>query len=165
LREDQLVAYVAPQAADRAALREYLKERLPQYMVPSAVVLLDKLPLTANGKVDRQALSALSIQKETSSSSVAPRTPTEEAIAAIWRRLLNVETIGVDDDVFDLGAHSLMAMKALTQIRDSFQVSLSLRNLFEHPTVASLAEIIDGVWLAKPQPASAAQGEREEFIL
>ena len=160
LREDQLVAWIAPKEADPRALREHLKARLPQYMVPSVFVPMERLPLTPNGKVDRQALALLTVQKETPS--VAPRTETEKALAAIWSELLQAE-VGVDDDVFDLGAHSLMAMKALTQIRDRFEVSLSLRNLFEHPTIAGLAGVLDGVWLTKAK--SPASGGQEEFVL
>jgi amino acid adenylation domain-containing protein len=162
LREDQLVAWVAPKEADQRTLREYLKARLPQYMVPSVFVLLDKLPLTPNGKIDRQALS---VDEEPSVRPlVVPRTDTEKVLAEIWSELLQAE-VGVDDDVFDLGAHSLMAMKALTQIRDRFEVSLSLRNLFEHPTIAGLAEVVDRLWLTKPQTPRPAQGEREEIVL
>jgi amino acid adenylation domain-containing protein len=162
LREEQLVACVT--GGDRTALREFLKERLPPYMVPSTFVFLDKLPLNANGKVDRQALAALPIEAPAPAQpSGAPRTETEKTVAAIWAELLRVEHVGVDDDVFDLGAQSLMAMKALARIRDAFQVNLSLRNLFEHPTVAGLAGAIDGLaWVAQPK---AAQGEREEIAL
>ena len=160
LREDQLVAWVAPNEVDQRTLREYLKARLPQYMVPSAFGLMERLPLTPNGKVDRQALAAFAVQKE--ASCVAPRTQTEKALAAIWSELLQAE-VGVDDDVFDLGAHSLMAMKALTQIRERFEVSLSLRNLFEHPTIAGLAEAVDGLWLTKAK--SPVSGESEQFVL
>ena len=164
LRDDQLIAFATPKNSDRAALREFLKERLPPYMVPSTFVFLDKLPLNANGKIDRQALAALPIEAPAPSQrSGAPRTETEKTVAAIWAELLRVEHVGVDDDVFDLGAQSLMAMKALARIRDAFQVNLSLRNLFEHPTVAGLAGAIDGLaWVARPK---AAQGEREEIAL
>jgi amino acid adenylation domain-containing protein len=160
LRADQLVAFVAPDAADQPTLREHLKARLPQYMVPSAFMLMERLPLTSNGKIDRQALGAFSIQKETAS--VAPRTETEKALAAIWSELLQAE-VGVNDDVFDLGAHSLMAMKALTQIRERFNVNLSLRNLFEQPTVAGLAGMLEGLWLTKAK--APAGGGHEEFVL
>jgi amino acid adenylation domain-containing protein len=149
-----------------AALREHLKERLPQYMVPSAFVLMERLPLTANGKVDRQALAALSLESPAPERDViAPRTATEKTLAAIWSELLGVETVGINDDVFDLGAHSLMAMKALTRIRDAFDVSLALRNLFEHPTVAGFAGIIDGLSLATPKSLVQDGGEREEVVL
>jgi len=163
LRAEALVAWVAPQDVDQRTLREHLKARLPQYMVPSVFALMERLPLTPNGKIDRQALAAFPIQKETTS--VAPRSETEKALAAIWSELLQTE-VGVDDDVFDLGASSLMAMKALTQIRDAFHVSLSLRNLFENPTVAGLAQAVDSLWLATAQPTpSAAHGAREEIVL
>jgi amino acid adenylation domain-containing protein len=176
--DKQLVAYVAAERTNQppymneqtltpATLREYLKGRLPQYMVPSAFVLMERLPLTANGKIDRQALAALSVENmEPAHDFVGPRTETEKALAVIWSRLLKVENIGINDDVFDLGAHSLLAMKALTQIRDVFEVGLSLRNLFEHPTIAGLAEIIDRLsWLAKAKTPSEDTSDREEIVL
>lgn len=172
VREDesgdkQLVAYVAPKRAEQATLREYLKARLPKYMVPSAFALMDKLPLTLNGKIDRQALAALSFENiEPARDLVGPQTETEKALAAIWTRLLKVQSIGIHDDVFDLGAHSLLAMKALSQIREVFEVSLSLRNLFEQPTIAGLAQVIEGLaWLAKTKTASQQVGDREEIVL
>jgi amino acid adenylation domain-containing protein len=161
LNDERLVACVAPKS-DPAALREFLRGRLPPYMVPSAFVALDRLPLNANGKIDRQALAALPIEPQGSSG--AARTETERRVAEIWAELLNAE-VGPDDDVFDLGAHSLMAMKALTRIRDVFHVNLSLRNLFEHPTVAGLAGAIDTLWLSKPRTPSPARGDREEIVL
>jgi acyl carrier protein len=131
-------------------------------MLPSAFGLLEKLPLTANGKIDRQALAALPTEKH--QTGVEPRTETEKALAQIWSELLDAE-VGVTDDVFDLGAHSLMAMKALTRIRERFEVSLSLRNLFEHPTIAGLAEVVDSLWLTQPKTRGAAEGAREEIVL
>lgn len=165
--DKRVVAYVSPQGADPAKLREYLKSRLPAYMVPSAFVPMEKLPLTPNGKIDRQALALLpSENTEPPRAVVGPRTGTEKALAAIWAQLLGVETVGIHDDLFDLGAHSLMAMKALTQMRDAFEVSLSLRNLFEHPTIAGLAEAIDGLgWLAKAGAPGRDAGDREEVVL
>jgi amino acid adenylation domain-containing protein len=165
LREDHLVAYVAPAHADQQALREHLKTRLPPYMVPSVFVRLEKLPLTANGKIDRQGLAGIALEKNETpvGAASAPRTETEQALAAIWAELLQVPEVGIHDDVFDLGAHSLMAMKALTQIRERFNVSLSLRNLFEHPSVAALAEAVETLLLARP--GNHVHGEREEFVL
>ena len=149
-----------------AALREHLKERLPQYMVPGAFVLMDQLPLTANGKLDRQALAALSFESPAPARTlIAPASATEKTLAAIWSELLGVETVSVDDDVFDLGAHSLMAMRALSRVRDAFDVDLALRNLFEHPTVAGLAGIIDGLSLAAPRTPAHDGGDREEVVL
>ncbi len=163
--DKQLVAYVVSSLAPQA-LREYLKEHLPAYMVPSAFVRMEKLPLTANGKVDRQALATLPFETARAVGEfVAPRTPTEEALASIWSELLELDHVCIHDDVFDLGAHSLMAMKALAQIRDAFDVNLALRNLFEQPTIAGLAELIDGLAsLAKPAPSRDA-AHREEIIL
>jgi acyl carrier protein len=173
LRDEQLVAFVGSKPAGPffdpltvPILREQLKARLPQYMVPSAIVLLETLPLTANGKIDRQALAALPIEaQERTTDYVAPRTETERALAAIWGELLKVDRVGVDDDVFDLGAHSLLAMKALTRIREAFGVNLVLRNLFEQPTVAQLAPAIDGLASLAALPAASGGGEREEIVL
>jgi amino acid adenylation domain-containing protein len=164
--DKRVFAYVSPQGADPARLREYLKSRLPAYMVPSAFVLMEKLPLTPNGKLDRQALAGLACESAEPARAVdGPRSETEKALAALWARLLGVETVGIHEDLFDLGAHSLMAMRALTQIRDTFEVSLSLRNLFEHPTIAGLAEAIDGLaWLAKAG-SPGQDGDREEVVL
>jgi amino acid adenylation domain-containing protein len=161
LRDGELAAFVAPASTDARTLKDHLKARLPQYMVPSTIALLDQLPLNANGKLDRQALSVLQVQKELKGN--AAGSETEKALAEIWGELLKVESIGVDDDVFDLGAHSLMAMKALAQIRERFDVNLSLRNLFERPTVAGLAEAVESILLSRSRPA--AQGEREEIVL
>jgi amino acid adenylation domain-containing protein len=166
--EKQLVAYVTPkQSLMPATLREHLKARLPQYMVPSAFVLMDSLPLTLNGKIDRQGLAGLPFENVAPAREfVSPRTETEKALAVIWSQLLKVENIGIDDDVFDLGANSLQAMKALTQIRDALEVNLALRNLFEHPSVASLAKVIDELsWLANAKTPSRNLGGREEIVL
>ena len=172
LRDEQLVAFVSSKVMGPfidplsvPVLRENLKAKLPQYMVPSVIVLLEALPLNANGKIDRQALAALPIEPaERTAEYVAPRTETERALAAIWGELLNVERIGADDDVFDLGAHSLLAMKALTRIREAFGVNLVLRNLFEQPTVGRLAPVIDGLASLASPPARGG-GEREEIVL
>ena len=158
-----LVGFIVGETTS-TALREHLKERLPQYMVPSAFVLVEKLPLNANGKVDRQGLAALALEaSQPACAAVAAGSETEKTLIAIWSELLGVEAMGVDDDVFDLGAHSLMAMKALAQIRERFDVNLALRNLFEHPTVAALAGVIDGLALAAPKTPGG--GEREELVL
>ncbi|WP_220634946.1 amino acid adenylation domain-containing protein [Georgfuchsia toluolica] len=147
-------------------LRNHLKKRLPAYMMPAAFVLLEKLPLTANGKIDRQALPPWSgaSRATPANDSVMPRTETERAIAAIWAEMLKLDSVGVDDDFFDLGGQSLMAMKLVSRIRDAFGVNLPLRNLFDHSTVAGLAEVVDGlVWLA--QAPSHGTCDREEIDL
>ncbi len=172
LREEKLVAFVGSKVMGPfmdpltvAALRENARMLLPQYMVPSAIVLLEKLPLSANGKIDRQALAALQVEAQGPTADyVAPRTETERSLAAIWGELLGLDRVGVDDDVFDLGAHSLLAMKALTRIREAFRINLVLRNLFEQPTVAQLAPMIDGL-ASLASPPGRRGGEREEFVL
>lgn len=151
-----------------ATLRKYLKDRLPHHMVPPAFVLMDRFPLTSNGKVDRQSLPAISRDSlPPPRDSVRPQTETEKALSAIWSELLKVESIGMNDDFFDLGGQSLVAIKAVSRIRDVFEVDLPLRNLFERPTVAGLAEVIDGLsWAAQAKaPTARGAGEREEIEL
>ena len=150
-----------------ATLRKFLKERLPQYMIPSAFVQMEEFPLTSNGKIDRQALPPFSYEdKQPAQDFVGPRTETEKALAAIWRELLKVENIGINDDFFDMGGQSLLAIRAVTRIRGLFQVDLPLRNLFERPTLAGLAEVIDKLsWLAKATAPTRSGGNREEIEL
>jgi amino acid adenylation domain-containing protein/FkbM family methyltransferase len=126
-----------------ATLRQHLKDRLPQYMVPSAFVLMDRFPLTANGKLDRAAFPAPSQESDCSAADfLEPRNDTERQLAAIWRELLNVERIGINDDFFELGGHSLLAIKAASRIRDTFGVDLQTQALFENTTIASLAGVL-----------------------
>jgi acyl carrier protein len=121
-------------------LRSYLKERLPEYMVPSAFVLLDALPLTPSGKMDRRALPAPSTARPALGAAyVAPRTAVEELLAGIWAEVLGLERIGIHDSFFELGGHSLLATQVVARVRDAFRIDLPLRSLFEAPTVANLA--------------------------
>jgi amino acid adenylation domain-containing protein len=136
----QLVGYVVPAHADRpqpAALRRYLAEHLPDYMVPAAVVLLDALPLTPNGKIDRKALPAPDFTAQASSRD--PQTPNEHALAALFAEVLGLPRVGIDDDFFALGGHSLLAMRLASRIRTTLNVELPVRTLFEAPSVAQLA--------------------------
>ncbi|QRN95172.1 non-ribosomal peptide synthase/polyketide synthase [Archangium violaceum] len=142
----RLVAYLVPgsgQALDTGALRELVRQGLPEYMVPSAFVVLEALPLTPNGKVDRKALPAPEGAGLEPRSFVAPRTPTEQLLAGLWARVLGVERVGLHDDFFELGGHSLLATQLFSAIRQAFQVELPLRDLFAAPTVAGLAERVD----------------------
>jgi amino acid adenylation domain-containing protein/non-ribosomal peptide synthase protein (TIGR01720 family)/FkbM family methyltransferase len=136
--------FVLPSLVTASDLREYVKDKLPDYMHPGFYVLLDALPLTANGKVDRAALpspEAAGSLRETSF--VAPRTAVERELARIWSGLLRVERVGINDDFFALGGHSLLAMQLVSRVRSSFHVELPLRELFATPTVARLAEAIE----------------------
>jgi amino acid adenylation domain-containing protein len=121
-------------------LRVYLQEMLPEYMVPAAVVILPELPLTRNGKVDREALPPPdTIASEPEKGIIAPRTLIEEVLTGIWSTILQVEQVGVDENFFELGGHSLLATQLMSRIREAFQLELPLRSLFEGPTIAELA--------------------------
>ncbi len=141
--EKRLVAY-AVAAASPDELRRFLKDNLPDHMVPAAFVPLDALPLLSNGKVDRRALPAPDrTRPELDKAFVAPRTATEDLVAEIWAQLLDIERVGIHDNFFDLGGHSLLATQAISRMREAFQVEIPLRRLFEVPTVAGLAESIE----------------------
>jgi amino acid adenylation domain-containing protein len=146
VRDRQLVAYVLPvDGADvrTGDLRTHLADRLPAYLVPQAFVTLAELPFTPSGKIDRKALPAPQVRRaELNGDYVAPATPAQRAIAAIWAEVLDVDRVGAHDDFFDLGGHSLLATRAIFRLRDAFGVDLPLRLMFEHRTVAGLAEVI-----------------------
>ena len=143
--QKQLVGYVVARAdkrIDPLALRRYLGERLPDYMVPAAIVALPALPLTPNGKLDRRALP---VPEVTSLSNRAPTTPLEEILARLFAEVLGIERVGIDDSFFDLGGHSLLAARLVSRTRSSLGGALSIRTLFEAPTVAELAVRISAV--------------------
>ena len=143
--DKQFVAYVVVKngTRDTAQLREYLKGQMPAYMVPDNFVPLDSLPLTTNGKIDRQRLSELSkTSRETDDNFVAPRTELEAELANLWSDILKVERVGINDNFFDLGGHSLLATRLMFQLREHFHVDVPLRALFEAPTIATLAPAI-----------------------
>ena len=144
--EKRLVAYVVPEAEANLSvteLRARLGEQLPGYMVPGVFVMLEALPLTKNGKVDRRALPAPEESGLAQSEEyVAPRTATEEILAGIWQSVLRVEQVGINDNFFELGGHSLLATQLVSRLREVFPVEVALRSLFEHPTVAGLAHSI-----------------------
>ncbi|HEX2090929.1 MAG TPA: amino acid adenylation domain-containing protein [Longimicrobiaceae bacterium] len=144
--EKRLVAYLVPangSAPPAAGLRAWLRERLPEYMVPSLFVTLDTLPLTPNGKVDRRALPAPTPDPGETAGYVAPRTPTEEVLAGVWAETLGVERVGVHDNFFDLGGHSLLGAQLIARTRDATGAELPLRTLFDAATVARFAERVD----------------------
>ncbi len=141
----QLVAYIVGDgvAAEPSLLRAHLKHSLPDYMMPSAFVLLDALPLTPNGKVDRRALPIPEDDAVVRGEYVAPRTPVEELLASIWCEVLKLDRVGINDNFFELGGHSLLAMRLVARARDAFQTELPLRALFEAPSLGGLATRIE----------------------
>jgi amino acid adenylation domain-containing protein/non-ribosomal peptide synthase protein (TIGR01720 family) len=134
-----LAAYVVgnERSPDVEGLHDYLRAELPDYMVPASIMALERLPLTANGKVDRAALPAPTVR--TRSARQAPSGALEQAVAAIWGEVLGRHDLGLDDDFFALGGHSLLASQALARVRAVFQVDLPLRRIFEHPTLGAFA--------------------------
>ena len=125
-------------------LRQYLRGKLPEYMVPNAFVMLEKFPLTPNGKIDRKALpSPTGLRPELESAYVAPRTEMERTIAAIWQAVLRLEKVGIHDNFFEVGGYSLLATQVISRINKAFQVDLSLRSFFEDPTIAGLSQTIE----------------------
>src|SRR5207253_3337951 len=129
---------------------------LPEYMVPWSFVTLDPLPVTANGKLDRQALPAPG--EAAGAAYVAPRKELERSIAAIWSEVLGVERVGIHDDFFQLGGHSLLAPQMMFRVREAFGVEVPLRRLFEAPTVVELARAVETA-LAASQPSKAPPAE------
>jgi hypothetical protein len=138
-----------------AELRDFLKQRLPDHMIPAAFVALDILPRTPNGKLDRRALPApIDSRSAQPDAYTAPRTDVEQALAAIWGTLLGHERVGVHDDFFALGGHSLLATRVMAYVRDSFELELPLRSMFEGPTIAELAASIEQAILVEIQQLS-----------
>jgi amino acid adenylation domain-containing protein len=150
--EKQLVAYCVVEGggqvqSETTEVRNYLSELLPDYMVPSSFVFLDHLPMTPTGKVDRLALPAPN-DLERQRVYVAPRTPTEETIAAIWASVLRLSQVGVEDNFFEMGGHSLLTTQVISRIRQALAVEIPVRTLFERPTISALAESIETIlWL------------------
>jgi amino acid adenylation domain-containing protein len=139
--EKRLVAYVVAEGGRKLEeIREGLRRRVPEYMVPGVWVQLEQLPLTAHGKLDLKSLPAP--ERGPQAGYVAPRNEQEERLARIWGTVLRLERVGVEDNFFDLGGHSLLATQVVGRIRDVFQTEISLRQVFEHPTIAGLAAII-----------------------
>ncbi|HZP17424.1 MAG TPA: amino acid adenylation domain-containing protein, partial [Terriglobales bacterium] len=150
-REDQpgmkrLVGYIVPsgEAISEDKLREHLKQSLPEFMVPSAFVALDAFPLTPNGKINRKILPPPDTSMRVSAGSIAPRDRLEEDLAKIWREVLGVKSVGVTDNFFDLGGHSLMAVRLLDEIKKLTGIALPLTSLFQGATIERLANLVRG---------------------
>jgi len=158
VREDRpgdkrLVAYLVPVQGGDGIDVEDVKRRtaglLPEYMVPSAFVLLDAIPLTSNGKVDRKSLPAPQLCNDTATGR-APRTPREEVLCGLFAEILGLPSVTIDDHFFHLGGHSLLATRLVGRIRTVLAVEVSVATLFENPIVATLVEKLDGAKAARP---------------
>jgi aryl carrier-like protein len=140
-----LVAYVVardgnpPESSD---LRRFLGERLPQHLIPAAFVFVDALPRTSGGKVDRRALPHAVPGSAHASTRVRPRTELERTLAGVWQEVLRIEQVGVSDNFFDLGGHSLLMMRVQVRMRELLDVAITVMDLFRHPTVGALAVFV-----------------------
>jgi len=147
--EKRLVCYVVMEGEGEwsaGGLREHLRERLPEYMIPTTFIQLEEMPLTPNGKVDRRALPAPDDTRgESRDSYQAPRTPIEEMLAGIFASVLRVTGVGIEENFFELGGHSLLATRVVSRVREAFGVELPLRSLFERATVAGLSEEVEAL--------------------
>ena len=158
--EKRLVGYVVSVGGAELKARElgtYLKKMLPDYMVPSVFVMLEALPLTPNGKLDRKALPVPE-DRPAGRGYVAPRTPTEEALAAIWTQVFDIDRVGIEENFFELGGHSLLAMRVVARIRQDLKVELPVLALFETPTVRDLAKMIDDLNIVSYRTLSPVTG-------
>ena len=161
--DKRLVAYFVPAAKAQPThteLRNFIAARVPEYMVPATFVKLEALPLNPSGKVDRAALPAPNAENTLRDSSfVAPRTPIEERLAAMLALLLDLDRVGVEDNFFLLGGHSLLGTQLIARVRDAFGVELSLRTLFDAPTVSKLSAQIEALLLAKLEAMSEEEAQ------
>jgi hypothetical protein len=160
--EKRLVAYLifpSQQTVTTDELRAHLQQSLPDYMIPSAFIVLDELPLTTSGKVDRRRLPQPNEERPALARDfVAPRTPIEQEVAGIWEQVLKVKGVGVHDNFFDLGGHSLLATRVISRVNESLSMEMPLRAMFEHPTIAGFAIA------AAQQQASTLQGEALQLL-
>lgn len=153
--QGKLVQKLVPQ------VREFVQQKLPNYMVPQAFVLLNALPLTPNGKIDRRALPAPdTANRNLTSGFVSARNAIEAQLAQVWSEVLGISSISVKDNFFEIGGHSLLATQVIYRLRDIFSVELSLQNFLEYPTIASLSQIIEV--LVRVQNGQPSNRENQE---
>ena len=165
--EAELAAYLVcgdGERPDTTDLRHHLAAVLPEYMIPSHIVFLQAFPLTPSGKIDRKALPAPEAGNRASLPIVPPRSDTERTIAAIWEAILGRDGFGVDDDFFELGGHSLKAMRVLSRLRDAVDAPLTMRDIFDAPTIAGLAERIDGAGAQLPDLPDIPRQPRDSAL-
>ncbi len=164
-RGQVLIAYVVPLAGadgpETAGLRLHLQARLAEYMIPAAFVRLEALPLTGNGKLDLRALPDPSWQAD-AETFVAPGTPLEDQVARIWAEVLGIARVGMDDDFFALGGHSLLGIQLLARVRAEMGVDVALRALFERPTPSAMASLVEA---ALPRVDTAGTSDADLDLL
>ena len=160
----RLVVYVVADDFDRETLTAYLHEKLPEYMVPSVLVELAAMPLTANGKIDRKALPDPDAVTPETGRHTAPQTAAELQMAAIWEDVLEIEAVGIHDDFFELGGHSLLAIRLISAIRKSFAVEITIGAVFDHPTIAGLLAQMTGPQTTETLSAITPVHPRPEHI-
>jgi acyl carrier protein len=161
-RNTELVAFAVVESLGTLSvgdLRRFLQQRLPDYMVPASIRIVEMLPLTSSGKVDRRALQALPMEPTADMHHVVPRTPLEKTLADIWKQLLKREQIGIHDNFFDLGGHSLLATQMVARIYAALGIHLPLRRLFETPSIADLALAI-----VEQRAEQAGEARRNEIL-
>jgi hypothetical protein len=170
VREDRpddkrLVAYVVEEVGSQAQestakrlrcqtdqMRAFLQARLPEYMIPSALVVLETLPLTPNGKIDRSALPVPDMSPSDDCAYAAPTTAIEETLTRVWTEILHVKRVGIHDNFFALGGHSVLAMQVLAQVQQIYKVIVPIMQIFNEPTIAQLAVTIDGLQKSNKEP-------------
>ncbi|MEM8677443.1 MAG: amino acid adenylation domain-containing protein, partial [Cyanobacteria bacterium P01_G01_bin.67] len=152
--QENLIAYIifhspsafpaSPAPSAQTQIRQYLTQKLPTYMIPGDIIELESFPLTPNGKIDRKALPLPDVIEDSSNESlILPQNKTEETLLGIWQDVLNRNSISIDSNFFELGGHSLLVTRVISQVRKVFTIELSLRSLFEHPTIRDLGRVID----------------------
>ena len=165
LGNNRLVAYIVPaDEFDREEIIQYLKKKLPEYMIPAVLMEIERLPLTANGKINRKALPDPDVAEAAGDEFVAPRNETEAQLAAIWAEVLEVDQVGVHNDFFELGGHSLLAVRLISAMRKAFNVEMPIGDIFDYPTVAQLSARIAGKADAAVLPSIAPVNPRPEHI-
>ena len=174
--DKRLAAYIITNAAgdivqvpgvapDMNELRSFLREKLPDYMIPSAIILLEAFPLTANGKIDRKALPAPQMEALRNLEYAAPRSPTEECLSNIWMEVLGVNRVGADDDFFDLGGNSLSAVQVMVRVQHEFDLILPIHKIFKSPRLSDLAAQVDFELKEMKRQNENESNNREEFII